>query len=500
MAVSEQVDFLEPVNLADHLDKVELYLGQVCQIAGISKMQLDYWTNKAQIPTKGKKQRIYDIDALETVMLIKQAKDKGLNLGAAIDAARRFRESQRARSAASTPAPALAGLAQRCRRLLGRQRVDVEPGAELEAGEDRQPRQHLEVPVPAVVQPTFSGRGPSTARSRRRPRRRARARRRAARSRTVGLVLDAARSAARTAAGRPRRHEQDEAVPLRDDARALARSRSSSGADPARLAALGRDGGRLLRQPDELRVGVRRGSRRPRALVDERVQVAEPRSRAPRAAARPRRRASSSLVVELGERADVARRVDDDLLPLEGRDRGSGRRARCQPGVSAAASRPRASVSGGVRSSRPSQNGHDSSSSSVGGSSAPATRPGRARPAGRDDDRAPGERVAAELGPRLGAQRPAFEPSGARGTASSRSIGAGKTIVVDVRRADLEQRLQVAQLERDRVLLDHDAPRPSAARRPGTRPRRRSPSRAARARPRPGAPSRAACRSGSRRP
>ena len=93
MAISSrQVDFLEPINLAEHLDKVELYLGQVCQIAGISKMQLDYWTNKAQIPTKGKKQRIYDIDALETVMLIKQAKDKGLNLGAAIEAARRFRE------------------------------------------------------------------------------------------------------------------------------------------------------------------------------------------------------------------------------------------------------------------------------------------------------------------------------------------------------------------------------------------------------------------------
>ena len=94
MAVSRQVDLLEPIDLAEHLGKVELYLGQVCQIAGISKMQLDYWTNKAQIPTKGKKQRIYDIDALETVMLIKQAKDKGLNLGAAIDAARRFRETR----------------------------------------------------------------------------------------------------------------------------------------------------------------------------------------------------------------------------------------------------------------------------------------------------------------------------------------------------------------------------------------------------------------------
>ena len=94
MAYSKHVDVLEPVNLAEHLDKVELYLGQVCRIAGISKMQLDYWTNKAQIPTKGKKQRIYDMEAVETVMLIKQAKDKGLNLGAAIDAARSFREQK----------------------------------------------------------------------------------------------------------------------------------------------------------------------------------------------------------------------------------------------------------------------------------------------------------------------------------------------------------------------------------------------------------------------
>jgi DNA-binding transcriptional MerR regulator len=101
MAISRNVDLLEPVNLSEHHSKVELYLGQVCQIAGISKMQLDYWTNKAQIPTKGKKQRIYDMDALETVMLIKQAKDKGLNLGAAIEAARRFREQEQAAPAAA---------------------------------------------------------------------------------------------------------------------------------------------------------------------------------------------------------------------------------------------------------------------------------------------------------------------------------------------------------------------------------------------------------------
>jgi DNA-binding transcriptional MerR regulator len=90
MISTKHVELLEPIDMAEHLDKMELYLGQVCAIAGISKMQLDYWTNKARIPTKGKKQRIYDMDAVETVMLIKQARDKGLNLGAAIDAAQRF--------------------------------------------------------------------------------------------------------------------------------------------------------------------------------------------------------------------------------------------------------------------------------------------------------------------------------------------------------------------------------------------------------------------------
>jgi len=102
MVYERAVEFLEPVELAQHLDKLELYLGQVCQVAGISKMQLDYWTNKAQIPTKGRKQRVYDMDALETVMLIKQAKDKGLNLGAAIEAARRFRETSRRTAANGT--------------------------------------------------------------------------------------------------------------------------------------------------------------------------------------------------------------------------------------------------------------------------------------------------------------------------------------------------------------------------------------------------------------
>jgi DNA-binding transcriptional MerR regulator len=99
VSVSRQVDLLEPVDISEHLDKIELYLGQVCAVAGISKMQLDYWTNKAQIPTKGRKQRIYDMDAVETVMLIKQAKDKGLNLQTAIETARQFKEQKTRASA-----------------------------------------------------------------------------------------------------------------------------------------------------------------------------------------------------------------------------------------------------------------------------------------------------------------------------------------------------------------------------------------------------------------
>jgi DNA-binding transcriptional MerR regulator len=101
MTTMRQVDLLEPVNIAERLPQLELYLSQVCTMAGISKMQLDYWTTKADIPTKGNKQRIYDMESVEMVMLIKQAKDKGLNLGAAISAAREYQvlKAERARLA-----------------------------------------------------------------------------------------------------------------------------------------------------------------------------------------------------------------------------------------------------------------------------------------------------------------------------------------------------------------------------------------------------------------
>ena len=54
---------------------------------------LDLYRDEDPFRTPGRGEIGDWADALETVMLIKQAKDKGLNLGAAIEAARRFRET-----------------------------------------------------------------------------------------------------------------------------------------------------------------------------------------------------------------------------------------------------------------------------------------------------------------------------------------------------------------------------------------------------------------------
>ena len=94
MSARRPEELLEPVDVIRHLRKLDLTLGQVCRVAGVSRMQLDYWTTKARIPTKGKKQRLYDLDAVETVMLIKQGKDKGLSLQAAIEATKRFKAAK----------------------------------------------------------------------------------------------------------------------------------------------------------------------------------------------------------------------------------------------------------------------------------------------------------------------------------------------------------------------------------------------------------------------
>jgi MerR HTH family regulatory protein len=87
----DKSDLLRPVDIATRVRAVLFTVGQVCTIAGITKMQLDLWTERASIGTLGVKQRLYDANAVEHVMLIAQARDLGFSVDAAIEAAAAFR-------------------------------------------------------------------------------------------------------------------------------------------------------------------------------------------------------------------------------------------------------------------------------------------------------------------------------------------------------------------------------------------------------------------------
>ena len=76
--------------LVDHLDGVVFAVWQVCRLVGITKMQLNYWTERATITTAGAKQRLYDASAVELLMLIKQGRDLGFDVPTAIRAAHEF--------------------------------------------------------------------------------------------------------------------------------------------------------------------------------------------------------------------------------------------------------------------------------------------------------------------------------------------------------------------------------------------------------------------------
>src|SRR6478672_5769111 len=89
-----QSDLLSAVSVADRVDELQFTVGQACRMAGITKMQLDYWTERGSIPTQGRKQRLYDASSVETVMLIKQARDLGFDVNAAIAASKDFQARQ----------------------------------------------------------------------------------------------------------------------------------------------------------------------------------------------------------------------------------------------------------------------------------------------------------------------------------------------------------------------------------------------------------------------
>ena len=83
--MTKQSDLLEAVSVADRVGELQFTVGQVCRMAGITKMQLDYWTERGSIPTQGKKQRLYDAAA---------ARDLGFDVNAAIAASKDFQARQ----------------------------------------------------------------------------------------------------------------------------------------------------------------------------------------------------------------------------------------------------------------------------------------------------------------------------------------------------------------------------------------------------------------------
>jgi len=68
---------LAPINLAEHLAKVDSIWASLTRSRHL-EWQLDYGRTRPISGDPLRERRIYDMDALETVMLINQAKDKAL--------------------------------------------------------------------------------------------------------------------------------------------------------------------------------------------------------------------------------------------------------------------------------------------------------------------------------------------------------------------------------------------------------------------------------------
>ena len=125
------------------------------------------------------------------------------------------------------------------------------------------------------------------------------------------------------------------------------------------------------------------------------------------------------LVAAVGSGTHEPRCRSRRRLPLESREYGSARRGRCQPGVSGSRScSARASVSGGVSLSRPSQNGHAASLPGVVPAGGAHRAGGRARERRRRSvPRAGRARSSGSGASDVGRLRPSESAAAARGTA-----------------------------------------------------------------------------------
>ena len=164
-----------------------------------------------------------------------------------------------------------------------------------------------------------------------------------------------------------------------------------------RRAALGRDCGGASRSQTSCEWECGRLAPAARALVDERVHVREALVARGVAPCLPRLGDERELVVRRAPRASARGAASGRPPPAaRARDRGSGRHA---PATARALAE--GSVSGGVRSSRPSQNGQSASSLGRWRLQQPRCCARARRRPGAIDDRRAGERVSPEIRQRL---------------------------------------------------------------------------------------------------
>ncbi len=80
-------NIVNPVDAGELLRKVNLTVGQVAAMTGLSVRQISYWTSKGIISATNPKKRIYGYAAVEKALLIKRGLDDGLSLAEAVDEA-----------------------------------------------------------------------------------------------------------------------------------------------------------------------------------------------------------------------------------------------------------------------------------------------------------------------------------------------------------------------------------------------------------------------------
>ena len=99
-------EYLAPVDLLDLIEGMSFLPWQVQYMTGLTRDRLDYWTTKAGIAIEGKAKKLYPLESVELVALIKQGVDAGLGLDVAILAARDWqRREGRFRLRAPRPVP-----------------------------------------------------------------------------------------------------------------------------------------------------------------------------------------------------------------------------------------------------------------------------------------------------------------------------------------------------------------------------------------------------------